>query len=864
MRKLYFILLVLIICFAGENLISQETRPEPKQSSNDIKVGKTPKEDLCVPEYSSGCGMGDGFTDFAVEEIQNYGSGCADLNGTGWSQYLELGPAILYPGFSHDFIMQTGYDNQYVTIWVDFNDDFELTEDEKILIDFVMDDAGQFYTASVQIPTDATEGIHYMRARTNWQNSASDPCESYGYGEAEDYYVIVGTAEMGSFEGVVTELDGGNPIEDATITIEGFTTYTTTTGSDGAFLIEYIFIGDYNVTCMKEGYNVETDVVTIEEDITTYLDFALTQPGILVDPLSITVNIPQNATQQESIHIENTGNGTLDWSASMVIAWDNSEDFLDLQFEYPVAQGGGEAGIESDGNYIYTTKWNGANILKYDIEGNYIESFTIDGVNGLRDLAFDGTYFYGSASIPVVFEMDFNTQELVGTFTAPVDVRAIAYNENEDVFYANNWSSLIWKFDKSGNPLNNFSVGPDGGNYYGFAYDQSSVGGPFLWGYAQLGDSQNELVQIQLPSGTETGFTMDVADKLTGPVFNQAGGLFTHPNFIYGKWTIGGVVQNQWIWGLELGDAQTWVWVEPNAGTLDPGNQEELTIHFNASELEPGEYNAQVHFNSYPLVGNPIIDVTMNVSSSPYYPCDLVVSTECTDALLQWGMCPAGSPEPDSFNIYRDYFYIVSVTDTFYSDNLLIPESEYSYAVTAMYDGVETSSVSNEDVSIPVPGSLEPINLHVSIISDSAYLVWQTPAGCLTPDGYNVYRDNELMGFYTGNSVPFEWGLYEFVVTAVYYFGESGPSNSVVITGSTDSYMTTINVFPNPVHDVLRIQSGEILSTLKLFNGKGQLIYSKQVNTTKDQLNLSGFTPGLYFIKLETLSGTKMEKILIE
>ena len=125
----------------------------------DIKKSSDYKGDLCVPEYSTGCGMGDGFTDFAVEEIQNYGSGCADNMGyDGWSQYLELGPAFLLPGHTYDFIMQTGYDNQFVTIWIDFNDDMVFTSDEKIMNDFNMDNSGQFYTTQATIPNNAILG----------------------------------------------------------------------------------------------------------------------------------------------------------------------------------------------------------------------------------------------------------------------------------------------------------------------------------------------------------------------------------------------------------------------------------------------------------------------------------------------------------------------------------------------------------------------------------------------------------------------------------------------------------------------------------------------------------------------------------
>jgi hypothetical protein len=280
--------------------------------------------------------------------------------------------------------------------------------------------------------------------------------------------------------------------------------------------------------------------------------------------------------------------------------------------------GGGEVGIETDGNYFYTSKWNGNNFYKYDLNGTYLGSFTIGGVAAIRDMAYDGNYFYGGAGFSTVYEMDFENQTLISSFTAPTDCRAIAYNEDLDVFYANNWSTPVVKFDKAGNNLGSFNVGPDGAEYYGFAYDNATLGGPFLWGYAQVGDSKNEIIQIQLPSGTETGFTLDVAIKLSGQVYNFAGGLFAYPNLVIGKWTLGGLVQNEWIWGLELMDAQTWLSISPNSGSLEGGTNQEVSVLFDATDLVPGIYEAEIHFTSTPNVGVPVVQVEMIVEAATF------------------------------------------------------------------------------------------------------------------------------------------------------------------------------------------------------------------------------------------------------
>jgi hypothetical protein len=610
------------IGFNGDS--SKETKREIQTKPADLSVethyikSMGNSKDLCTPGYSTGCSQGDGFTDFAVAEIENYSSGCDNLNGNGWSQYFELGPAIMLPGYSYDFIMSTGYGDQYVTIWIDFNNDEELTEDEKILSDYIMASNGVLYTVSVEIPSDALMGQHIMRARTNWAGSCNDPCSNYTYGEAEDYYVVIGEAAFGSMEGTVTHLSDGSPVVDASITLTGLSNYFVSTGPDGTYFIENILVGDYTTVCAKEGYNSVSMLVSILEDITTTQDFQLTQPTIEVNPLSISITLAPNTTGEEIVTIGNDGNGLLDWSASLQITGKNTEDFMDLQFEYPVGVGGGEAGIETDGSYFYTSKWNGANFYKYNLDGTYLGSFTISGVLAIRDMAYDGSLFYGGAGLSTVYEMDFENQTLISTFTAPTDCRAIAYNEDQEVFYANNWSSPIVKFDKAGNNLGSFNVGPDGTEYYGFAYDNATLGGPFLWGYAQVGDSKNEIIQIQLPSGTETGFTLDVATKLSGQVYNFAGGLFAYPNLVIGKWTLGGLVQNEWIWGLELTDAQTWISLSPNSGSLAGGLSQDVTVMFDATELLPGIYEAEIHFTSTPNVGVPVVQVEMTVDDGTF------------------------------------------------------------------------------------------------------------------------------------------------------------------------------------------------------------------------------------------------------
>ena len=149
---------------------------------------------LCQPETN--CTLGDGLTLVSVEEINNP-SGCET---DGYGDFTDL-IANLAQGGNYDITLTTGYGDQYVKVWVDFNDDFTFSNNEVILNNFVIapgSAAGNYTeTASMTIPTNATLGQHRMRIKTNWDaNVPVDACEETTYGETEDYTANI-TDELG-------------------------------------------------------------------------------------------------------------------------------------------------------------------------------------------------------------------------------------------------------------------------------------------------------------------------------------------------------------------------------------------------------------------------------------------------------------------------------------------------------------------------------------------------------------------------------------------------------------------------------------------------------------------------------------------
>jgi hypothetical protein len=227
-------------------------------------------------------------------------------------------------------------------------------------------------------------------------------------------------------------------------------------------------------------------------------------------------------------------------------------DLWDTQLVFATANNSGEAGAECDGDFFYTTQWNGSGFHKYNLDGTYVGPWSVGGVGSIRDLAYEPEegYMYGGAGANTVWIMDFTAQTQIGTFNAPTAVRAIAYDPDFDGFWANNWSTNITLFDKDGVQLNSFPAGAYG-NFYGFAHDQWNDGGPYLYGYSQTSSGAgNIIVQFEIATGLETGVTHDVTSLLFGA--GIAGGLFSTPGIFGNTVSIGGNAQNDTYWVLEL------------------------------------------------------------------------------------------------------------------------------------------------------------------------------------------------------------------------------------------------------------------------------------------------------------------------
>jgi hypothetical protein len=447
-----------------------------------------------------------------------------------------------------------------------------------------------------------------------------------------------------------------------------------------------------------------------------------------------------------------------------------TDDLYDLQFSFPVGVGGGEAGIETDGNYIYTTKWNGTVFYKYELDGTYVGEFACGAAASIRDLAFDGTYFYGGAATSTVYEMDFTNQTVISTITAPTDCRAIAYDPDADGFWANNWSTDVTLFDRNGNTVNSFAVGAMG-SFYGLAWEDVLPGGPFLWGASQDGNG-NDLIKMDIAAGGTQVETYDIANSgVTYAAGEICGGLFIADGLVAGKWTIGGIVQNVTIWGLELGDA---------APPAAPGAPTDFAVVPNAG----GANSATIAWTC------PTVQVD---------------GSALTDL--------------DEMRVYRDGALIYTDSNPSiggagtYTDAAVPASGTYQYAVVGFNDAGEgIPATATVWVGEDVPASVENLTLAQTTPGAlSGTLTWTNPTTGLNGGafnnaivGYHVTRSDNVTFEIAGSATSYvdatipAAGVYSYEVVPYNIVGDGGSavSNSVLIADPGLLIMEDFETFP--------------------------------------------------------------------
>lgn len=256
-----------------------------------------------------------------------------------------------------------------------------------------------------------------------------------------------------------------------------------------------------------------------------------------------------------------------------------------------------EAAVVTDGEYIYTSFYNANGAFnQYTLSGEFVRSFTINGVGPMIDLTYDGRYFYGGdATTTSLYCMDFDTKTLVKKMDVTSVVRHCAYIPELDGgrggFEIGDWTTSYF-VATNGAYLDRGYQSPEGA--FGSAYHDGK-----LYYFQQKSPSRCEMIEVDFATLKPTGNKAYLNEYSQYAVNTgaRAGGLSTFSSRS-GSTMLLANIQN-------AGSPNKLVWVEASQNIYVTGfnlyrddkklNTEPLSAREFAEELtSAGEYNYKV------------------------------------------------------------------------------------------------------------------------------------------------------------------------------------------------------------------------------------------------------------------------------
>lgn len=156
--------------------------------------------------------------------------------------------------------------------------------------------------------------------------------------------------------------------------------------------------------------------------------------------------------------------------------------------------------IVTDGTYVYTSVYNeDGRIEKYDFDGNKLGTYKVDGLKGIRNMAYDGEWLYVADNTTNIHRVDPATMENMEDIAISEYSRHMAYipslDDGKGGFEVGDWQTSIY-VTKNGSKIGTGPIlkGASGTAYYNgklYAFEQGNDANKYTVG---IYDEENNRV----------------------------------------------------------------------------------------------------------------------------------------------------------------------------------------------------------------------------------------------------------------------------------------------------------------------------------------------------------------------------------
>jgi uncharacterized repeat protein (TIGR01451 family) len=129
--------------------------------------------------------------------------------------------------------------------------------------------------------------------------------------------------------------------------------------------------------------------------------------------------------------------------------------------------------------------------------------------------------------------------------------------------------------------------------------------------------------------------------------------------------------------------------------------------------------------------------------------------------------------------------------------------------------------------------------------------------------GYITFKAKLKPGFSIGTTVPNMAKIYFDTNPAI----DTNTFTTEFVTTLSNvnfDFDNSVSIFPNPTKNNININSKFDIKSVQLFDIQGRILTTKLVEGYQANLDISSYSNGVYFIKITSISGSKIEKLVKE
>ncbi len=165
-------------------------------------------------------------------------------------------------------------------------------------------------------------------------------------------------------------------------------------------------------------------------------------------------------------------------------------------------------------------------------------------------------------------------------------------------------------------------------------------------------------------------------------------------------------------------------------------------------------------------------------------------------------------------------------------------------------------------------------NLQIAKNGDKLDITWENPSS--NPKGYNLYVNNQLVKYNTTETSYTFDNVGEYYIVKLETLYDDMQAVSIVRTSDDDNddgieeIKTSFNIYPNPVDDILYIETNENINEIVIYDVRGcrvskspSLQVSKSMSMSMSvSMSMPSLKPGIYFINIITEKGNITKKFI--